>query len=76
MNRGSKEYPELSKKCPDPASRPANVQKQMDEAKQASASLRSRAVDQVTAHPERDGKNSPTRQLAGDALTTVPRISE
>jgi hypothetical protein len=48
----------------------------MDEAKQAIASARSRAVDQITAHPERYGKNSPTRQLAGDALTTEARISE
>ena len=48
----------------------------MDEAKQAVASVRSRAVDQVTAHPERFGKNSPTRKLAGDALTTEARITE
>ena len=47
----------------------------MDEAKQAIASVRARVVDQVTAHPERYGKNSPTRQLAGDALTTEARIS-
>jgi hypothetical protein len=76
MNWGSERYSELSKKYPDAATRPANVQKQMDEAKQAIASVRSRAVDQVTAHPERYGKNSPTRQIAGDALTTEARISE
>ena len=76
MNWGSEKYSELSKKYPDAATRPANVQKQMDEAKQAIASVRSRAVDQITAHPERYGKNSPTRQIAGDALTTEARISE
>lgn len=76
MNWGSDKYAELSKKYPDAATRPVNVQKQMDEAKQAIASVRSRAVDQITAHPERYGKNSATRQLAGDALTTEARISE
>ena len=75
MNWGAEKYSKLSQKYPDDATRPANVQKQMDEAKQAIASVRSRAVDQVTAHPERYGKNNPTRQLAGDALTTEARIS-
>lgn len=76
MNWGSEKYSRLSQKYPDGATRPVHVQKQMDEAKQAIASVRSRAVDQITAHPERYGKNSPTRQLAGDALTTEARISE
>jgi hypothetical protein len=75
MNWGSEKYSKLSQKYPDDTTRPANVQKQMDEAKQAIASVRARVVDQVTAHPERYGKNSPTRQLAGDALTTEARIS-
>jgi hypothetical protein len=76
MNWGSEKYSKLSQKYPDGATRPPNVQKQMDEAKQAIASVRSRAVDQIAAHPERYGKSSPTRQLAGDALTTEARISE
>lgn len=76
MNWGVEKYSELSRKYPDGPTRPINVQKQMDEAKQAIASVRSRAVDQVTAHPERYGKNSPTRHLAADALTTEARISE
>ena len=75
MNWGSEKYSKLSQKYPDDTNRPANVQKQMDEAKQAIASVRARVVDQVTAHPERYGKNSPTRQLAGDALTTEARIA-
>src|SRR5450631_2008910 len=75
MNWGSEKYSKLSQKYPDDTTRLPNVQKQMDEAKQAIASVRARVVDQVTAHPERYGKNSPTRQLAGDALTTEARIS-
>jgi hypothetical protein len=76
MNWGSEKYSKLSQKYQDGTPPPPNVQKQMDEAKQAVASVRARAVDQVTAHPERYGKNSPTRQLAGDALTTEARISK
>ena len=75
MNWGTERYAKLSKNYPDDATRPPKVQKQMDEAKQAIASVRSHAVDQITAHPERYGKNSPTRHLAGDALTTEARIS-
>ena len=44
MNWGTEKYSELSKKYPDSATRPVNVQKQMDEAKQAIASVRSRAA--------------------------------
>ena len=68
MNWGSEKYSKLSKKYPDATTRPANVQKQMDEAKQAIAScapvpsIRSRLIPNATAKTARRAR-SPVMRL-------------
>jgi hypothetical protein len=70
MQWGAETFFKLTDKYPDESKRTPRVKAQIEEARQAIASVRSRAVEQVLANPARYGKNSPTRKLAADALRT------
>ena len=68
MQWGAETFFKLTDKYPDESKRTPKVKAQIEEARRAIASVRSRAVEQVLANPARYGKNSPTRKLAADAL--------
>ncbi|HEU0202367.1 MAG TPA: hypothetical protein VFR86_18295 [Burkholderiaceae bacterium] len=76
MAWGIRTAAQLLRDHPDPAKRTKHVQQQIDEAKKAIASVRARAVEQVTQNPTRFGKDSVTRTLAADGLATEANIVE
>lgn len=67
VNWGTTTYSNLEKKYPDPATRPTNVQQQMDEARKAIESIGEESVQQIEAHPQRYRNNNVTGRLADDA---------
>ena len=74
LNWASNTYARLATRYSDETTRPQKVQNQITEAKEAIASVGSHAAEQVQSHPERYGKNSATRRLAGDALSLEANI--